>query len=91
MNQVQIEAVQARCMVAKDQMGMFVAGDAVLNDAIGRAKVAISEVERLCEIRFRDKTEQEAAERAYPDHHPNTALANYRAGREVWDTNGDMR
>lgn len=36
-------------------------------------------------------TEQELAELAYPDHHPETALANYRAGREVWDTNGDMR
>lgn len=26
----------------------------------------------------------------YPDHHPQTAVANYRAGREVWDTNGDI-
>lgn len=34
--------------------------------------------------------EQEAAEKAYPDHHPDTALANYRAGRQVWDTNGDI-
>lgn len=33
--------------------------------------------------------EQQLAEQAYPDHHPATALANYRAGREVWDTNGD--
>lgn len=31
------------------------------------------------------------AEAAYPDHAPTTALANYRAGREVWDTNGDLR
>lgn len=36
------------------------------------------------------ETEQQRAERAYPDHHPATALENYRAGREVWDTNGDM-
>jgi hypothetical protein len=36
-------------------------------------------------------TEQQRAEAAYPDHHPITALANYRAGREVWDTNGDLR
>ena len=36
-------------------------------------------------------TEQQRAELAYPDHHPTTALANWRAGREVWDTNGDMR
>jgi hypothetical protein len=35
-------------------------------------------------------TEQELAELAYPLHHPATALANYRSGREVWDTNGDM-
>lgn len=26
----------------------------------------------------------------YPDHHPGTAYANYLAGREVWDTNGDV-
>lgn len=26
----------------------------------------------------------------YPLHHPATALANYRAGREMWDTNGDL-
>ena len=36
-------------------------------------------------------TEQELAEKAYPNHAPETALANYRAGREVWDINGDMR
>ena len=30
------------------------------------------------------------AEATYPDHAPSTALANYEAGREVWDTNGDM-
>lgn len=35
-------------------------------------------------------TEQDRASREYPYHHPETALANYRAGREVWDTNGDM-
>jgi hypothetical protein len=35
-------------------------------------------------------TEQERAEREYPLHHPATALANYRAGREMWDTNGDL-
>jgi hypothetical protein len=35
-------------------------------------------------------TEQQKAEKAYPNHHPNTALANYRAGREVWDSNGDL-
>lgn len=35
-------------------------------------------------------TAQQRAEAAFPDHHPATALANYRAGREVWDTNGDM-
>lgn len=34
--------------------------------------------------------EADAVALAYPDHHPTTALANYRAGREVWDTNGDM-
>lgn len=36
-----------------------------------------------------EPTEQERAEAAYPLHAPETALANYRAGREVWDTNGD--
>lgn len=35
-------------------------------------------------------TELELATAEYPDHHPYTALANYRAGREVWDTNGDL-
>lgn len=35
------------------------------------------------------RLEQEAAEATYPNHAPSTALANYRAGREVWDTNGD--
>jgi hypothetical protein len=35
--------------------------------------------------------EQQRAEAAWPNHHPITALANYRAGREVWDTNGDLR
>lgn len=33
--------------------------------------------------------EQARAELVYPDHAPETALANYRAGHEVWDTNGD--
>lgn len=41
----------------------------------------------LCRI----KEEQQLAEKAYPNHHPITALANYRAGREIWDTNGDLR
>jgi len=36
------------------------------------------------------KDEQQAAKEAYPDHAPATALANYRAGRQVWDTNGDL-
>jgi len=31
-----------------------------------------------------------AAVAEYPNHHPTTALANYRAGREVWDSNGDQ-
>lgn len=35
--------------------------------------------------------EQERAELAYPHHSPEAALANYRAGREVWDTNGDLK
>lgn len=30
------------------------------------------------------------AQDAFPNHAPQTALANYRAKREVWDTNGDM-
>lgn len=38
-----------------------------------------------------EMTEQELAEWVYPDHSPSTALANYRAGREVWDTNGDLK
>lgn len=37
------------------------------------------------------ETEQQMAEKRYPNHHPKTALANYRAGREIWDTNGDVR
>lgn len=41
-------------------------------------------------IKKQTLTEQERAERAFPDHHPETALVNYRAGREVWDTNGDV-
>lgn len=36
------------------------------------------------------KTEQEMAEAAYPNHHPTTALINWRAGREIWDSNGDL-
>lgn len=36
-------------------------------------------------------TEREAAAIQYPDHAPSTALANFKAGREVWDTNGDLR
>jgi hypothetical protein len=35
--------------------------------------------------------ERQKAETMFPNHHPDTALANYRAGREVWDTNGDLR
>lgn len=35
-------------------------------------------------------TEQEKAEIAYPNHSPEAALANYKAGREIWDTNGDL-
>ncbi len=27
---------------------------------------------------------------AYPEHHPGTAYANWLAGREIWDTNGDI-
>lgn len=38
-----------------------------------------------------ERIEQEQAEAAYPNHHPATALANYRAGREIWDSNGDHR
>jgi hypothetical protein len=34
--------------------------------------------------------EQAKAEMLYPDHSPSTALANYRAGKEIWDTNGDL-
>lgn len=36
------------------------------------------------------KNELVSATLAYPQHHPETALANYKAGREVWDTNGDL-
>lgn len=36
-----------------------------------------------------DHTEQQKAEQMYPNHHPETALANFKAGKEVWDTNGD--
>lgn len=35
-------------------------------------------------------TEQQWAELAYPNHSSSAALANYRAGKEVWDTNGDL-
>ncbi len=38
----------------------------------------------------RELTEQEKAERMFPHHHPLTALVNYQAGREIWDTNGDV-
>lgn len=34
-------------------------------------------------------SEQARAEAAYPNHAPSTALDNYRAGHEVWDSNGD--
>lgn len=34
--------------------------------------------------------EQAKAEAMYPNHHPETALANYRAGREIYDMNGDL-
>lgn len=34
--------------------------------------------------------EQRAAVLEYPLHAPSTALANYRAGRELYDTNGDL-
>lgn len=45
-----------------------------------------------CDVHGRpswDRADRAAAERMYPNHHPDTALANYRAGREVWDSNGD--
>ena len=35
-------------------------------------------------------TEETTAQKEYPHHAPETALANHRAGREVWDTNGDL-
>lgn len=35
-------------------------------------------------------SEQEWAQLAYPNHSPEAALANYKAGREVYDTNGDL-
>ena len=38
-----------------------------------------------------EPSEQQLAEIHYPHHSSEAALANYRAGHEVWDTNGDMR
>lgn len=35
-------------------------------------------------------SEQVKAQVAYPNHSPEAALANYKAGREVYDTNGDL-
>jgi hypothetical protein len=35
-------------------------------------------------------TEQQKASYLYPMHSAEAALANYRAGREVFDTNGDV-
>lgn len=43
----------------------------------------------LCTISLTAPNEQALAEAMYPNHAPSTALANYRAGHEVWDTNGD--
>lgn len=37
-----------------------------------------------------EETELEKAVRAYPKHSKEAALANYRAGHEVYDTNGDL-
>lgn len=35
-------------------------------------------------------TEQQLACIVYPNHSRDAALANYRAGREIYDTNGDL-
>lgn len=35
-------------------------------------------------------TQQQAAEIGYPEHVPSAARANFDAGREIWDTNGDL-
>lgn len=43
-----------------------------------------------CADSCRRQLEKERAAKMYPNHHPETALANYRAGREVYDTNGDL-
>lgn len=34
--------------------------------------------------------DQISAERAYPNHSKEAAFANWKAGREIWDTNGDL-
>ena len=48
-------------------------------------------VHRECRVMVAEPmSEQELAEDMYPHHAPQTALINYRAGREVYDTNGDM-
>jgi hypothetical protein len=42
------------------------------------------------EQEIKDAIEQVKAELLYPNHSPEAALANYRAGRQVYDTNGDL-
>lgn len=37
-----------------------------------------------------EKTEQQLAEEMYPNHHPTIAFLNYKARKEVWDSNGDV-
>jgi len=37
-----------------------------------------------------EEMDKELAQTQYPNHSPEAALANYKAGREVLDTNGDM-
>jgi hypothetical protein len=54
-------------------------------------EIEVAESAGLCPVHSLDNlSEQQQAELAYPKHAPSTALANWRAGREIWDSNGDM-
>lgn len=39
--------------------------------------------------RLEKQLTQLRAQQMYPNHHPETALANFLAGKEIWDSNGD--
>ena len=54
LNRTQIEVIRGRVIAARESLPTFVQGDAGITDALGSARVKLSDVERLCDIRLRD-------------------------------------